>query len=289
MKFSYYPGCSLHSTGKEYGESTKAVCQALDIELVDVPDWNCCGASAGHSLNHDMAVQLSGRNLLLAQISDMDIVVPCSACYHNLRQADDELKTSADKQKALEKIVGIQWTGSVKTRHLLDIICNEIGIDVIRKMVRKSLSGLKAVPYYGCLITRPSHKNDFDSVEQPQSMDRLLDACGCEVAKWSYKTDCCGAGLSLPQSQIVVDLIKKLIEKAKQAGAECIVTACPMCQANLEMRQDGEHMPVLYFTEVLGMALGIKEVNVWLRKHLVNSMEIMEGYYGASKSRECSQ
>ncbi|MEK9150064.1 MAG: heterodisulfide reductase-related iron-sulfur binding cluster, partial [Candidatus Desantisbacteria bacterium] len=125
-------------------------------------------------------------------------------------------------------------------------------------------------------ITRPSHKDGFDSVEQPQSMDRLLEACGCEVRKWSYKTDCCGASLSLPQSGIVVDLVKKLVNMAKQAGAECIVTACPMCQANLEMRQNGANMPVLYFTEVLGMALGIKDVNKWLKKHLIDTSNLVE-------------
>ncbi|MDI6781102.1 MAG: heterodisulfide reductase-related iron-sulfur binding cluster [bacterium] len=118
--------------------------------------------------------------------------------------------------------------------------------------------------------------DDFDSVEQPQSMDRLLDACGCEVMKWSYKTDCCGAGLSLPQSEIVVDLVKNLVNMAKQAGAECIITACPMCQANLEMRQNGANMPVLYFTEVLGMALGMKEVDGWLKKHLVSTDRLVE-------------
>ncbi|MFH1860841.1 MAG: CoB--CoM heterodisulfide reductase iron-sulfur subunit B family protein [bacterium] len=276
MRFSYYPGCSLHSTGKEYGESTQAVCQALGIELVEIPDWNCCGASAGHSLCHDLAVQLSGRNILLAQKQGLDIAVPCSACYHNLRQADEELRASADKQKGLEQSTGMQFAGNIRTRHLLDVIYHEVGIDNIRKMVRKSLQGLKIVPYYGCLITRPSHKDRFDSVEQPQSMDRLLEACGCDVTKWSYKTDCCGAGLSLPQSEIVVDLVTKLIDMAKQAGAQCIVTACPMCQANLEMRQNGANMPVLYFTEVIGMALGMKDVGSWLNKHLVSTAELLE-------------
>ncbi|MBU1152418.1 CoB--CoM heterodisulfide reductase iron-sulfur subunit B family protein [bacterium] len=278
MRFSYYPGCSLHSTGKEYGQSTEAVCQALGIELVEIPDWNCCGASAGHSLNHDLAVQLSGRNILLTQKQGLDVAVPCSACYHNLKQADEELKADADKRKELEQVVGIQWTGDVQTRHLLDVIYHEIGVDNIRKMVKKPLQGLKTAPYYGCLITRPPHKDSFDSVEQPQSMDKLLDACGCEVMKWSYKTDCCGASLSLPQSGIVVDLVKNLVNMARQTGAECIVTACPMCQANLEMRQNGANFPVLYFTEVLGLALGIKDANRWLKKHLVNPMGVMEDY-----------
>ena len=275
MRFSYYPGCSLHSTGKEYGESTEAVCQALGIELVEIPDWNCCGASAGHSLNHELAIQLSGRNLLLAQKQGMDIAVPCSACYHNLKQADEELKADADKRQELEQVVGIQFTGNVQARHLLDVVYHDVGVENIRPMVKKPLQGLKVVPYYGCLITRPPHTDGFDSVEQPQSMDRLLETCGCEVMKWSYKTDCCGASLSLPQSGIVVDLVKKLINKAKQAGADCIVTACPMCQANLEMRQDETNMPVLYFTEVLGLALGIKDANKWLKRHLINPINLL--------------
>ncbi len=278
MKFSYYPGCSLHSTGKEYGESTEAVCQALGIELVEIPDWNCCGASAAHSLNHDMATQLSGRNLLLVQESGMDIAVPCSACYHNLKQADEELKADADKRQELEQVVGRQWTGSVQVRHLLDVVYHEIGVERIQEIVKNPLQGLKVVPYYGCLITRPSHQHNFDSVEQPQSMDRLIESCGCEVMKWSYKTDCCGAGLSLPQTQVVVELVRKLINMARQAGAECIVTACPMCQANLEMRQNEANMPVLYFTEVLGMAFGMKEAQSWLKKHLVSPVELLSSY-----------
>jgi len=278
MKFLYYPGCSLHSTGKEYGESTEIVCQALGIELVEVPDWNCCGASAAHSLNYDMAVHLSGRNLLLAQGSGLDIVVPCSACYHNLKQADEELKANTDKRQELEQVVGMQFTGCVQPRHLLDVIYHEVGVEKIGQMVKKRLQGLKIVPYYGCLITRPPQKNSFDSVEQPQSMDRLLEACGCEVGKWSYKTDCCGAGLSLPQTEIVVNLITKLVNQAKQAGAECIVTACPLCQTNLEMRQNGGNMPIFYFTEILGIALGIKDVESWLKKHLVNPINLVKKY-----------
>lgn len=254
MKFSYYPGCSLHSTGKEYGESTEAVCKILDIELVEIPDWNCCGASAAHSINHQLAVELSRRNLLLAQKSQLDIVVPCSACYHNLKQANEN---------------------GLKIKHLLEVFYCEVGIEKIEQMVKKPLQGLKVVPYYGCLITRPTQITNFDSVEQPQSMDKLLKACSCDVVSWSYKTDCCGAGLSLSQTQVVVDLVAKLINKAKEAEAECIVTACPLCQVNLEMRQNGANMPVFYFTEVLGMAFGMKESQSWFKKHLVNPMSLL--------------
>lgn len=257
MKFSYYPGCSLHSTGKEYNESTQAVCKMLDIELIEIPDWNCCGASAAHSLNHELAIELNRRNLLQAQ---EDIVVPCSACYYNLKQANEE--------------------GKLQVKHLLEIFYREIGIEKIKQMVKNPLSGLKVVPYYGCLITRPPQVSSFDSVEQPQSMDKILDACGCNVRAWSYKTDCCGAGLSLSQTQIVVDLVGKLIRMAKQAGAECIVTACPLCHVNLEMRQNGADMPVLYFTEVLGMAFGMEEVDVWFKKHLINPMYIVKRLKG---------
>lgn len=261
MKFSYYPGCSLHSTGKEYDESTRAVCQALGIELVEIPDWNCCGASAAHSLNHGLATGLNRRNLLLAQGAGMDIAVPCSACYHNLKQADEEM--GDDKRR-------------VQVRHLLDVIYHEVGMDDVRKAVKKTLKGLKVAPYYGCLITRPPQVENFDSIEQPQSMDKILSACGAEVMGWSYKTDCCGAGLSLPQTELVLSLVKRIIAQAKQSGAECIITACPMCQANLEMRQNGANMPVLYFTEVLGIAFGMKDVNVWLKKHLVSPLELVK-------------
>jgi heterodisulfide reductase subunit B len=258
MKFSYYPGCSLHSTGKEYGKSTKAVCKALDIELEEIVDWNCCGASAGHSINHKLYVELNRRNLSLAQKSQLDIAVPCSACYNNLKQANEEL--NGDK---------------LQIKHLLEIFYCDVGIENIEKMVKKPLQGLKVAPYYGCLITRPPQLNTFDSVEQPQSMDKLLTACGCEVVPWAYKTDCCGAGLSLSQTHVVIELVRKLITMAKEASADCIVTACPLCQTNIELRQNGTNMPVFYFTELLGIAFGMKAAKSWLKKHLVNPMNII--------------
>lgn len=259
MKFSYYPGCSLHSTAKEYDESTKAICQVLGIELIEIKDWNCCGASAAHSVNYQLAMELSSRNILLAQKTGYDLAIPCSACYHNLKQADEKLKEDKDR---------------VKVRHLLDVLYHQVGVDNILKMIKHPLKGLKVAPYYGCLITRPLQENSFDSVEQPQSMDKILSACGCEVVKWSYKTDCCGAGLSLSQTQVVNELVQKIIRMAKQSGAECVVTACPLCQTNLEMRQNGINMPILYLTEILGMALAIKDVQSWLKKHLINPFKI---------------
>lgn len=255
MKFSYYPGCSLHSTGKEYDESTRAVCKMVDIDLVEIPDWNCCGASAAHSINHELAVELSRRNLLLAQKLQLDIAVPCSACYYNLKQASEN---------------------EVKIKHLLEVFYCEVGIENIEKRVKKPLQGLKVAPYYGCLITRPKQVNSFDSVEQPQSMDKLLKVCGCDVVSWSYKTDCCGAGLSLSQPNVVIELVRRLITMAYEASAECIVTACPLCKTNLEMRQNGANMPIFYFTEVLGLAFDMKDVDAWMNKHLVSPLKLVE-------------
>ncbi len=270
MKFSYYPGCSLHSTAKEYDESTRSVCQSLNVELIELVDWNCCGASAAHSLNHELFVGLCGRNILNAQRMELDIVVPCSACYNNLKRANEELKDDSTKREKLEKTLGIPFTNGLQIRHLLDVIYHEVGIEKIQQLVKKPLKNLKLVSYYGCLISRPPEVGDFDSVEQPQSMDRLLEATGAEVMNWSYKTDCCGAGLSLSQAPIVIELVTKIINMAKEAGAECIVTACPMCQANLEMRQIGGNMPIFYFTELLGKALGMPDVQSWFKKHLIS-------------------
>jgi heterodisulfide reductase subunit B len=271
MKLAYYPGCLLHSTGKEYEQSTQAVCNQLGVELVEIGDWNCCGASAAHSIHHRLAIELSARNLLLVQRMNVNtVVVPCSACYNNLKKADIELKDNEEMKHDMEKLTGIRFKDNLEIIHLVNVLHDKIGIDNVKQKIKMPVEGLNVVPYYGCLITRPDGINAFDNTEQPQAMDNILKVTGCNVLQWSYKTDCCGAGLSLSQSDIVTKLVTKLVDMAVQAGAECIVTACPMCQANLEMRQNGTNMPVLYFTEIIGIAMGIKKAYAWLRKHIIN-------------------
>jgi len=270
-RFSYYPGCSLKGTGKEFEESALAVCRTIGIELVELPEWGCCGASSAHNTNRLLSVALPARELIQAQREGMDLVVLCAACFSRLKTAQHEMDQNEDLRRQVERVVGAAYNGGVRIRHLLDVLRDEVGLEEVRKRVRKDISGLKPVAYYGCLLVRPPEVMGFDDPDHPTIMDDLLDAAGVACRKWSYKTDCCGGSLSITRPDIVTHLVDKLLDQAAEAGANCMVTACPLCTANLEMRR-GWHqkMPLFYLTEILGMAWGLTESDTWLAKHLVD-------------------
>lgn len=274
MKLSYFPGCSLDGTAKEYGLSTRAICQRLGLELIEVPDWNCCGASSGHSTNFLLGHALAARNLILAEQQGLDLIVACAACFSRFKKTDIVLKENAELNKKMEKIMGTSYQGNLKIRHLLDVICNTIGLETIGKKVSNPLKDLRLVPYYGCVIVRPQELTQFDDEEQPQAMDNLAEAIGAECLPWSEKTDCCGASLSLTRVDIVKKLARGIVDMGKEAGAQAIITACPLCQANLDMRYGEDGLPVFYFTELLGLALGI-DGNSWFERHMTDPMPLL--------------
>lgn len=278
MKVSYYPGCSLHSTGLEYGESTKEVLQILDIEFEELPDWNCCGASSAHCTDEVLAIELATRNLVMAEEAGLDLVIPCAACFQRFKVAEKHI--TEGKEPAIET----PYQGKVPIKHLLDFLVEEENLKVIKEKIKKPLNGLKAVCYYGCLITRPPKVTDAKHYENPQAMDELLSLLGVEVYPWSYKTDCCGGSLMLSRPDIVAQLSGKLIQMAEDAGVDCVVTACPLCQANLDTKQAvisknlGREVrfPTYYFTELLGLALGSEKVGKWTGKHIVNARDLLK-------------
>lgn len=269
MKIAYYPGCSLEATAREYDQSSRAACRALGLELEELEDWNCCGSTSAHNLNHLLASSLAARNIALAQKSGLDVAIPCAACYARLRKADHLLRQGGEIKEELEEVVDFKYTGQVAVISLLEAVVARVGLDKVREKVTRPLKGLKVVCYYGCLMVRPPEVRGFDRVENPEMLDRLMEALGAEVRQWSYKTECCGAGLSLTRPEVVEGLVGRLAEAARAAGAGALVTACPLCQANLEMRQKGSpKIPSFYFTELLGIALGLPEAPGWMAKHL---------------------
>jgi heterodisulfide reductase subunit B len=278
VKVSYYPGCSLHSTGLEYGKSTQEVCEILDIELTELSDWNCCGASSAHCTDEALAIELATRNLVTAEDAGLDLVIPCAACFQRFKVAEKHIR------EGKKPIINTRYQGKVPIKHLLDFLIEEENIKAIKEKVTKPLKGLKAVCYYGCLITRPPKVTDAKNYENPQAMDELLSLLGAEVHPWSYKTDCCGGSLMLSRPDIVAELSGKLIQKAEEAGADCVATACPLCQANLDTKQPvisknlGREVrfPVFYFTELLALALGSGEVDQWLKRHIVDPRELLK-------------
>ncbi|WP_347491148.1 CoB--CoM heterodisulfide reductase iron-sulfur subunit B family protein [Desulfoscipio sp. XC116] len=278
MKLSYFPGCSLGSTAKEYDMSARIACQALGMDLVELNDWVCCGATSAHSTNHLLSVALPSRNVALAQETGLDLAIPCSACYSRVKKADYVLRNDDDMRKEIESIVDFKYNGNINVVSLLEAITNQIGTDAIAKRVQKPLTGLKVVCFYGCLLVRPPKVTNFDNPENPMSMDRIVKALGAEPIPWSYKTDCCGANLGLTSTKVVQGMVNRLIEAAKEVEAMAIVTSCPLCQSNLEMRRKerGTDLPAFYFTELIGLALGLKETKKWLNLHLINPNPLLQ-------------
>jgi len=272
MDFSYYPGCSLYSTASEYNDSVHEVFTALGVGLHELEDWNCCGASSAHSLNRTLSLALPARNLAIAQKADRDVVMPCAACFNRHKTADHEMRTSKERRAWIEGTVVFEFTGAVAVRPLLDVVGNEVGLERLREQVTRPLTGLKVVGYYGCLLVRPPEVTQFENPENPTLMGDILATLEADVCAWSYATDCCGGGLALTKSDVAARLVNRLADRAREAGAEAIVTSCPLCQLNLEMRQNGggEKMPIFYFTELIGLAFGLDKARSWWGKHLVD-------------------
>ncbi len=275
MKYSYYPGCTASTTAVEYGLSTEAVCEALDVELIELPDWNCCGASSAHALNHELATALPGRNVAIAQAAGLDMAIPCPACYQRCLTADKRFQEDETWRAEMEELLGFEYTGQARSRALLEIFGCDLDLEDIAAQVKKPLEGLKPVSYYGCVLVRPPELTGWDDPEHPVIMDRLLEAMGAEPVSWSYIVDCCGASLSLNRSEVVVVLVNKLVQAAEEAGANCIVTACGMCQINLDTRQKGHKMPCFYFTELLGLALNLPATNSWFKRHAIDPRPLL--------------
>lgn len=275
MKYAYYPGCTQETTAAEYNQSVLEVCQTLGIELAELPDWNCCGASSGHSTDYWLSHALPGRNLAIAEREKLDIAVACPACFLRLKDTQHEFNNEARLRERLPDLIHMPYKAKYEVRHLLDIICNVVGIDKVKEKVKKPLTGLKVVAYYGCYLIRPAELTGFDDPENPQTMDRLLAALGAEVLDWRAKVDCCGGSLSLTKRDVVTKLTAGICDAAHEVGAEAIVTACGLCHANLETRQRGENpLPVLYFTELVGLALGC-DARPWLKKHLISPFDLL--------------
>ncbi|NPV26387.1 MAG: CoB--CoM heterodisulfide reductase iron-sulfur subunit B family protein [Firmicutes bacterium] len=264
---AYYPGCSLHGLARPYDRSTKLVCAKLELDLREVPDWNCCGATSGHSINRELTLALGARNLSQVMTTGAKIVTsPCAACYSSLVRVADELRDPATRAKAEELIEAA--VGEVKVMHLLELLTRPEVVVRLEQKVSHRLQNLRVVCYYGCLIVRPYRITGFDDPENPQVLDRLLRNLGAEVLDWSHKTECCGASFSVCGPEMADQRTDEILRQARQVGAEAIVVACPLCQSNLEFRQaslGGDwNMPVIFFTQLIGLALGmsVKEVGL---------------------------
>jgi heterodisulfide reductase subunit B len=270
---SYYPGCSLHGTAREYDESIQAVSSLLEIRLHELENWTCCGASSAHCTDEALALALAARNLAIAEKNERELMVPCVACYNRFKVAEKEAKTHSENLPG-----SYPYRGKFPIHYALDFFCEETILNAIKEKRVKPLTGLKVACYYGCLTVRPPKLTGVKNYENPEHMDRLMEVLGAEALPWSYKTDCCGASLVMTRTDLVRKLSGRLLSMALEAEADCIVTGCSMCQANLDTRQEEikkesgkrDEIPVLYFTELMGLALGHGDVKKWLSRHITD-------------------
>ncbi len=281
MKVAYFPGCSLHSTAREYDQSVRAVAPALGVQLITVEDWNCCGATSAHSLDPVLSLALPARNLARAQAAGHQVVVaPCAACFNRLKTALCQLEEGGEAAQTIQKVVGFRFHGGLQVKSLVQLFWEDVGVGAIRRRVCRPLEGLRVACYYGCLLVRPPEVAAFDDPEHPRAMDDLMAAIGAEPTSWAAATECCGASLSLVRGQVVERLVSTILAWAQRAGAEAVVTACPLCQSNLEMRRPAHiKMPIFYFTELMGLALGLPDVKRWMRAHLVDPAPVLSRFY----------
>ncbi len=284
MSYAYYPGCSLESTAMEFALSTKQLCEALDIELHEVDDWVCCGASAAHIRSDLLGLALPMINLAAAEKQNRNVMTCCSACHSRLKTAAHEFKENPELRAKINAITEEQYEAKTEVVNILEVLARDVGPDTIAAKVVRPLKGLKVACYYGCLLTKLSKELRTDSAENPMMMDVLMTAIGAEPVDWSHKTECCGAALTLSGRPTVFRLVRELMRMAKENGADCIAVGCPLCQANLDMYQsdarahygDVPEMPIFYFTQLVGMALGKDPKDIGLDRLLVSPFEMIE-------------
>lgn len=269
MKLSYYPGCSLEGTALDYDQSVREICKQLDIELVEIPDWNCCGASSAHMTDHEVGMRLPMRNLLLAYGAGHDILVPCAACFQRLKAADKSLRENA----ALWDI-GV-YEPDFEIVHISSFLAISDIVTRIGSKVTKALDGLSIACYYGCLSLRNPKITDAPNWEMPDNLERIVTAVGAKPVSWSHRTECCSGSLTMARPDIAEKLVGDIVTAAKRAGATALVTDCPMCQANVESRQSqgeqGSGLPVFYATELIAAAMSGSYPIKQQKSHLVSA------------------
>jgi heterodisulfide reductase subunit B2 len=277
MTIGLYPGCSLKGSSREYAESVLAVAKVFDITIQEISDWNCCGATAAHNLNRELSVALPARILSLAEKQGLnEIVVPCAACYSRLTVTKHELSNDSSLKDRISEINNMEYKGTVKVLNIIQMLNNYV-TPVLESRVAKPFDH-KVACYYGCYLVRPHEILGFDREEDPQSMDELMLKIGATPIDWAFKTECCGAGLSVSRTHSVGRLSGRIIRDAYDRGAEAMIVACPMCHSNLDMRRDainsflGEKIdiPVLYVTQAIGLAVGIDRKTLALQRHFVS-------------------
>jgi heterodisulfide reductase subunit B len=282
VRYAYYPGCVAEGSGREYEMANRAVAARLGLELVEIEDWNCCGATPGHNTGHLLGLALPARNLALTSDMGLDVVAPCAACYNRLVTAQREIACDPELQVLMGRLLGRDYRGDRRVLSMPEAVA-AVGAERMKALTVRPLEGLTVACYYGCLLVRPPAVIRGDDPEDPRLLDDLLRGVGATTVDWAHKTECCGAAQALPHEEVVLCRVRRILEAAVTSRADCIATACPLCHANLDQRQarvnrrfgTDYRMPVLYFTQLLGLAFGLNPGELGLGLHFVPTAELV--------------
>lgn len=281
MEIGYYPGCSGAGSGVEYKLSTLKTAEMFGITLRELEDWNCCGATSAHNTNKLLSLALPARNLAIMEKMQLDtLLAPCAACYNRHRAVEVEAKEDQATREKIQQVIDMDFSAQTTTVSVLEWLVRDVGLEALKNKVSKPLKGMKAACYYGCLLVRPVSHTGFDDAEDPKTMDQVMTVLGAQTVDWPYKTECCGAALATSRPDIGGKMIYEVIRNAKEAGAECIVTACPLCMLNLDMRQAKVaktmgvklNIPIYYITEMVALSGGYSPQEIGVPRHFVEAM-----------------
>lgn len=287
MKYTYFPGCSLEGANKSFDMSAKIISKLLNIELEELEDWNCCGATSTSCANEILTYTLCARNIAIAEKKDCDVAIACSGCYKNLHTTNEFLRENPDIKEKINlalKEDNLTFKGKNKIKHLLDIVIKDVGLENVKKHIKVPLDGLKVATYYGCQTLRPL--NDYGKYENPTHFEELIKTLGATPVHYPLKTVCCGATMILTHVDIALKLVKNLIQCAYDNGAEMIITPCPMCQLNLDAYQKRVNkmfntnysMPVVYFTQLMGVAYGQPLKKLGIGQEIIPAKKVLSRF-----------
>lgn len=286
MEIAYYPGCSLHASSQLYDIQNKLVFKKLNVDLREIEDWNCCGATSASKTNDFLSVALPARNLGIADATGLsEILIPCSSCYSRTLVSQKRLQEDTSLRETINEELSHKVKGKIKVSSILEVLLPRVASGELSEKATRKLEGLKPACYYGCLLTRfPSDVAVPDDVENPQGMEKVCKALGAEPIDWGYKTDCCGASAAVNDADVSLGLMAKILKDAAARGANCFVTTCPMCQFNMDAYQDQvaekygirERLPVYFITELLGIAMGMSPQAMQVDRHFVDSMRLLK-------------
>lgn len=284
QEYAYFPGCSLGSTAADYDQSIKTTFKKLDVKLTELKDWNCCGATPAHQTNRYLATALPLRNVAKAEAMNLDMVIPCAACFSRSKFAIRAIEKDEKFREKILDAVGLPYTGKNKVKNVISVLVEDIGLDKIKGRVKKKLEGLKVACYYGCLFTRPPEVAEADDAEQPQQMENIIRSLGGKPVDWGCKTECCGASFAIARSETMLRLTKEILEDAKANEADCIAVGCPLCHVNLDMRQGqinskyktSFNIPIFYITEIVAIGLGALPSELKLSTHFTDVLKLLK-------------